>query len=142
MSAHHAASRGTGRGARSTAPPNRANKDAALHRYPPLPATVAHNVHHQQQHQREGNRTMLDRTQVDAVIFRVAIATFTYYPNKHIKEPGYTLDEDLGWCMRPLRHLSQDERNNMRAKILHLITDPSADRQAFIEHLKSLSADT
>ena len=85
---------------------------------------------------------MLDRSQVDATIYRVAIASFTHYPDKHIREPGYTIDEDLNWCMRPLRHLPQEERDELRAKILELITDPSADRQAFIEHLKSLAADT
>ena len=85
---------------------------------------------------------MLDRTEVDATIYRVAIAAFTYYPDKHMKESGYTVDEDLEWCMRPLRHLAQEERDELRVRILELITDPSADRQAFIGHLKSLASDT
>lgn len=85
---------------------------------------------------------MLDRTQIDATIYRVAIASFTHYPDKHIKEPGYTVDEDLGWCMRPLRHMPREEQDELRAQILQLITEPTADRQAFINHLKSLGADT
>lgn len=85
---------------------------------------------------------MLDRTQVDATIYRVAIASFTHYPDKHLKEPGYTLDEDLDWCMRPLRHLPHQELDQLRAEVLELITDPTAGRQAFIKHLKSLAADT
>lgn len=84
---------------------------------------------------------MLDRTQVDATIYRVAIASFTHYPDKHIKEPGYTLHEDLDWCMRPLRHLPQEERDRLRAQIVELITEQTADRQAFIKHLRSLSSD-
>lgn len=85
---------------------------------------------------------MLDRSQADATIYRVAIASFTHYPDKHIKELGYSIDEDLDWCMRPLRHLPQEERDELRARILELITDPSADRRAFIGHVMSLAADT
>jgi hypothetical protein len=85
---------------------------------------------------------MLDRSQVDATIYRVAVAAFTYYPDKQIAEPGYTVDEDLDWCMRPLRHLPQDDRAELRGGIHELITTPSADRQAFIRHLKSFGADT
>jgi hypothetical protein len=85
---------------------------------------------------------MLDRSQVDAVIYRVAVAGFTYYPDKHVAEPGYTADEDLDWCMRPLRQLPEEDRAELRQRILELITNPSADRQAFIRHLKSFAEDT
>lgn len=132
---------GTSRCASSTAPPNGSPETLALHRYPPLSATDTHVAHHQNQTHHEGTRTMLDRTQVDATIYRVAIAAFTYYPDKHTTEPGYTVDEDLEWCMRPLRHLPKEERDELRARILELIADPSADRQAFIGYLKSLAAD-
>lgn len=140
MTAHQRPRRGT-RCARSTARPDR-ETGVPLHRYPPLPATSAHIAHREHQLQHEGTRTMLDRTQVDATIYRVAIASFTHYPDKHLKEPGYTLDEDLDWCMRPLRHLPHQELDQLRAEVLELITDPTAGRQAFIKHLKSLAADT
>lgn len=113
----------------------------ALHRFPLLPATSPHIAHREYQLHHEGTLTMLDRTQVDATIYRVAIAGFTHYPDRHIKEPGYDVDEDLDWCVRPLRHLPQEEREQLRAQILQLITDPTADRQAFIRHLRSLSSD-
>jgi hypothetical protein len=85
---------------------------------------------------------MLDRSQCDAVIYRVAVAAFTYYADKHIAEPGYTVVEDLDWCMRPLRHMPQEDRAELRSRILELITNPAANRQAFIQHLKSSAADT
>jgi hypothetical protein len=44
--------------------------------------------------------------------------------------------------MRPLRRLPQEDRAELRRRILELITDPAADRQAFIRHLKSFAADT
>jgi hypothetical protein len=141
MSAH-IAGHGARRRGRYIAPPNRPAQTLALHRYPPLPATAAHvaNDQHQQQHER--THTMLDRSQIDATIYRVAVAGFTYYPDKPIAEPGYTVDEDIDWCMRPLRHLPQEDRTDLRRRIVELITDPSVDRQAFIRHLKSFAADT
>ena len=79
---------------------------------------------------------MLDRSQIDATIFRVAVAAFTYYPEKAAREPGYTLDEDLDWCMRPLRQLPEAYRHKLREHISLLVTDPVADRQAFIRRLQ------
>lgn len=140
MSAQHGPRREP-RCSRSTAPPSR-ETGIRLHKHPPLPATSAHIAHREHQPHHEGTRPMLVRTQVDATIYRVAIASFNHYPDKHIKEPGYTLNEDLDWCMRPLRHLPQEERDQLRAQIVELITEQTADRQALIKHLKSLSSDT
>jgi hypothetical protein len=85
---------------------------------------------------------MLERTQADAAIYRVAIAAFTYYPERPEHEAGYTVDEDLDWCIRPLRHLPAGLRRDLRAQMHKLITDPSADRQAFIRELKALVDET
>lgn len=79
---------------------------------------------------------MLDRSQIDATVFRVAVAAFTYYPDKSTREPGYTLDEDLDWCMRPLRHLPDIHRRELREQISSLVIDPASDRQAFIRRLE------
>lgn len=84
---------------------------------------------------------MLDRSQIEAVIYRVAVAGFTYYPDKPIAEPGYTIDEDLDWCTRPLRHLPPEVQTEFRRQIFELVTDASAERQAFIRHLKSFASD-
>jgi hypothetical protein len=85
---------------------------------------------------------MLDRSQIDAAIFRVAVAAFTYYPGKPTQESGYTLDEDLDWCIRPLRHLPEADRRELREQIASLVTEPSADRQAFIRRLHRYAEDT
>jgi hypothetical protein len=140
MSAH-IAGYGARRRAPSIAPPNRSRGSLPFHGYPPLSATAVHLSDDQHQQQHEGTTTMLDKSQVEAVIYRVAVTAFTYYPDKHVAEPGYTIDEDLDWCMRPLRHLPQDDLAELRRRILELVTDPSADRQAFIRHVKSFAAD-
>ena len=85
---------------------------------------------------------MLDRSHIDAAIFRVAVAAFTYYPDKPTREPGYTLDEDLDWCIRPLRHLPEGDRRELREQIATLVTDVSADRQAFIRRLHDYTETT
>lgn len=82
---------------------------------------------------------MLDRPQVDAAVFRVAVAAFTYYPDKHLREPGYRLEEDIAWCLRPLRYLPDADQDALREEITRLVTDPTADRQAFIRRLHDYS---
>ena len=80
---------------------------------------------------------MLDRADAEATISRVAFAAFTYYPEKPIEEPGYTIDEDLDWCLEPLRSLPSDEVAVLRERIRDLITGAADDRQAFIRDLLS-----
>lgn len=83
---------------------------------------------------------MLTRSQAEAAIYRTAVAAFTYYPGKPDDEPGYTVDEDLDWCMRPLRRLPIPELRALREQIRQLVTEPGSDRQAFIRRLASLTA--
>ncbi|MDR7110874.1 MULTISPECIES: hypothetical protein [Microbacterium] len=84
---------------------------------------------------------MIDRAQAEAARWRIAVSAFEYYPEKHLDEPGYTIDEDVAWCIAPLTGLPDAELDQMRATILTLITTPTADRQAFIRHLAALTAD-
>lgn len=84
---------------------------------------------------------MLDRAAAENTLNRVAICAFTYYPDKPADEPGWTLDEDLAWCLAPLAGLPDAELAGLAATIRTLITTPTADRQAFIRHLAALSSD-
>jgi hypothetical protein len=85
--------------------------------------------------------TRLDRADTDAALYRVAICAFTYHPDKHLDEPGYQLAEDLDWCLAPLAGLPARELTALRDTIATLITTPTADRQAFIRTLATLSGD-
>ncbi|WP_374976627.1 hypothetical protein ACEYYH_02015 [Microbacterium trichothecenolyticum] len=85
--------------------------------------------------------TMLDRSAAEATRWRTAVSAFEYYPNKHLDEPGYTIDEDVTWCIAPLAGLPDTELDQLRATVRTLITTPTADRQAFIRHLATLTAD-
>lgn len=88
-----------------------------------------------------GDLTMLDRSEAEATLYRVAVCAFTYYPDKGVNEPGWTLDEDLDWCLAPLTGLPDDQRAALGEEIRELITTPTADRQAFIRRLLALSGD-
>lgn len=85
-----------------------------------------------------GDLTMIDRADTEATLYRVAICAFTYHLDKHLDEPGYTLDEDIAWCLEPLHTLPTDDLEHLRDTIRTLITTPTADRQAFIRHLAAL----
>jgi hypothetical protein len=82
---------------------------------------------------------MIDRSDAEAVIARVAIAAFTYYPDRATAEPGYTLGEDVAWCVKPLGALDDDERDAWRLRVARLITDPAGDKQSFIRDITALS---
>ena len=84
---------------------------------------------------------MIDRADTEATLFRVAICAFTYYPDKPTDELGYTVDEDVNWCSKPLTSLPESELTVMRASIQALITDPTTDRQAFIAYLAQLAGE-
>ena len=80
----------------------------------------------------------IDERQTDEVIYRVALAAFTYYPDKQAVEPGYTVEEDIEWAIEPLRILPGRELDALRARVRLPIVDPSIDRQEFIRRVSTL----
>ena len=85
---------------------------------------------------------MIDRAQTENVMRRVAISAFQYYPTKHLDEPGYSVDEDVIWCLEPLAALPATELDGLRATVELLITTPTANRRPFIRYLARLSEPT
>ena len=85
--------------------------------------------------------TMFDRSDAEAVIFRVALVAFTYYPDKHLDEPGYTIDEDLEWCAESMTALPIESQQQLLDEIRMLVLEPTRDRQAFIEQILSLAVE-
>lgn len=82
---------------------------------------------------------MIDRADTETTLYRVAICAFTYYPGKPWDEPGYTVDDDVTWCTAPLATLAAERLAELRATIRRLITEPAADRRAFIAALAELA---
>lgn len=80
---------------------------------------------------------MLDRADVEEVIYRVAVSAFRYYPEKPAVELGYTVEEDVEWCVQPLAGKEGVDAGALSDSIRHLITDPTADRRAFIVEWES-----
>jgi hypothetical protein len=85
--------------------------------------------------------TPIDRAHTERTLHRVAICAFLYYPGKPDAEPGYTVDEDVDWCVSPLIGiLPGPELDATRGQIRTLITDPRADRRAFVARLAGLTS--
>lgn len=87
----------------------------------------------------ERESMMIDRSDAAAVIYRVSIAAFAYYPEKSETELGYDVDEDIDWAIEPVLALDADSLDTLRASIRDAITNPAADRQAFIRSVKALA---
>jgi hypothetical protein len=83
---------------------------------------------------------MIDRSVVEALLYRVAYAALDHYPAKPVDEPGYTIDEDLDWCLQAL-DLPGKELDGLRERIRAVITDPTGHRQQFVRDLNALIGD-
>jgi hypothetical protein len=83
--------------------------------------------------------TMIDRAHTETALYRVAVAAFTYYPGKETDEPCYTVEEDLDWCTAPLTALPPAQLAELRERAREAITDPLADRRAFLAALAALN---
>lgn len=79
------------------------------------------------------------RTAVERTLYRVAICAFTYYADKPAEELGYTVHEDVAWCIAPLSQLPDNERTTLSSRIRTLITHPAADRRGFIATLAAMA---
>ncbi len=82
---------------------------------------------------------VIDRSDAEAVLARVAVAAFTYYPEKGVDEPGYAVEEDVEWAMERLRMLDPEARAEWWLRVTEVIADPAADRQAFVADLMALA---
>lgn len=81
---------------------------------------------------------MFDRDAVESVLFRLAVSSLGYYPERTIEEPGYTLDEDLVWCIEPLAQLPETFERALRERMREVIVDPTAHRRTFTRDLLRL----
>ncbi len=81
---------------------------------------------------------MLDRAEAESLLYRVASASLDYYPDKPTDEPGYTIDEDIDWCLRPLSHLPDRYLQSLHARIAEVIADPTSRRRDFVREVRAL----
>lgn len=81
---------------------------------------------------------MSDRERVDAVLEHVAVLAFLYYPGIEAHDPGYSLAEDVEWCLVRLGDVPDTERERMGGLFARAITDPSATREELFTALAQL----
>ncbi|MDL9978587.1 hypothetical protein [Microbacterium candidum] len=82
--------------------------------------------------------TTVDRANVETVLYRVAICAFTYYEGKEIDDPGFSVRDDVEWCLAALG-THAETAGSLRADIHAMITDRDADRRTFIARLAALA---
>lgn len=90
---------------------------------------------------KSGASTMIERSTVESVLARVAVAAFQYYPEKETTERGWAVDEDIDWALAPLRSLAADHQDAWRRRAREVIIDPTADRRKFTADLMALAED-
>ena len=91
--------------------------------------------------QQIGTRTMIERSTVETVLARVAVAAFQYYPSKATDELGWTVEEDVDWALAPLRSLPAGQNEEWRHRVREVLVNQAADRRAFTADLMALAED-
>lgn len=82
---------------------------------------------------------MIDRAHTETALWRTAVSAFSYYPTKHIDEPGYTVDEDIAWCLEPLSDVDQSVLARLTDLVAVAIVDPTSHRVALTKELERLA---
>ena len=83
---------------------------------------------------------MIERANVEAVKYRIAVMALGYYADKSDVEPGYSVDEDLQWCLQPFLDLAPDDFAAVYEAARATIIDPTAQREHLTEVLDRLVA--
>lgn len=73
---------------------------------------------------RDSESIPVDRADIEATRYRVAICALDYYADKPHDEPGYTIDEDVTSCLAPLLGRDADVLDQLRTIIRDTIADP------------------
>ena len=77
-----------------------------------------------------------DRSDTEAVLYRVAICAFLYEPSSGGSTDS--VDDDIAWCLAPVAHLVPTVIGTLRHAIRAQIATRTADHQAFIRQLSAL----
>lgn len=83
---------------------------------------------------------MIDREQSEATKYRIATMAMNFYPGKPDAELGYSVDEDVQWCLQPLLDLPPDDFAAVYEAARATIIDPTAQREHLTQVLDRLVA--
>ncbi|MDY0907859.1 hypothetical protein [Microbacterium sp. CFBP9034] len=85
----------------------------------------------------EARTPLIDRSQTEAVLYRVAICALTWHPRKADADPGYRVEDDQRWCLAPLE--GADPGLPIRVLVAATIHDPSRYRAQLVQALSALA---
>lgn len=72
--------------------------------------------------------TIIKRADADAVLQRVALLSFLYYPEVQLHEPDYSLSDDIEFCLEPVGKLDEAQREELHQLFGQAIINPSEYR--------------
>jgi len=81
---------------------------------------------------------MIDRAHAESLLYRVAVASMTYSPDKAEQQPGYSIEEDVGWCLVAVSSIPLRYRESMRPTIREVIEDSTGCRTQFTRNVMAL----
>lgn len=87
----------------------------------------------------ETRSPLIDRSQTEAVLYRVAICALTWHPGKPDADPGYRIEDDQRWCLAPLE--GAEPGLPIRVLVVATIHDPSRYRAALVRALAALAGE-
>lgn len=77
--------------------------------------------------------------QVREVFERVGLACLMYYPEIHVDDDEYDLQEQAAWCIEPIiDELSDDARAAVTETVARTIVNPTDHRQHAFDSLTAL----
>lgn len=84
--------------------------------------------------QKSEDRNMVDRADVEAVIYRAAFVAVRFGAPASDEQA----QQDIAWCLEPLTTLGRTQRVELGALVLDLATDPTSSRETFVGMLMEL----
>lgn len=82
---------------------------------------------------------MIDRAHTETTLWRTAVSAFSYYPTRHVDEPGYAVGEDITWCLEPLSEVAPTALARLSDLVATAIVDPTSNRTALTKELERLT---
>ena len=74
----------------------------------------------------------IPQDQFDELLSRTALAALFYYPEVAVDVAGYTIQNDVEYCMEPIFGLPREADERLRLAVGRAIADPTAHRAELI----------
>lgn len=74
----------------------------------------------------------IPQEQLDNLLSRAALAALFYYPEMAVDDDGYSIQNDIAYCMEPVAGIGDEDAERLRVAVGHVITNPTAHRSELL----------